>query len=131
MMKMLIGFRRRSGMSVQAFKDYRRDVHAPLLFAIPEAANIRRFVVSYPVPAPNWPEPTFDAVVEAWFDTMSDMERAIPVGELSHKGGSGPRPLHRSDVHQPDRVGRGDCRPLRMEETSPFVPVNMGWNRRL
>jgi uncharacterized protein (TIGR02118 family) len=74
MIKMLIGFRRRPGMSPQAFKDYRRDVHAPLLFAIPEAASIRRFVVSYPVLAPNWPEPSFDAVVEAWFDTMADMD---------------------------------------------------------
>ncbi|MBB5695815.1 EthD domain-containing protein [Muricoccus pecuniae] len=70
----MVGFRRRSGMSVEAFKDYRRDVHAPLLFAIPEAATIRRFVISYPVPAPNWPEPSFDAVVEAWFDTMADMD---------------------------------------------------------
>lgn len=74
MVKMLIGFRRRRSMSVQAFRDYRREVHAPLLFAIPEAANIRRFVVSYPVPAANWPEPTFDAVVEAWFYTISDMD---------------------------------------------------------
>jgi hypothetical protein len=74
MIKMLIGFRRRPGMSVQAFRDYRRDVHAPLLFAIPEAANIRRFVVSYPIPAPGWPEPTFDAVVEAWFDTVANMD---------------------------------------------------------
>lgn len=74
MIKMLVGFRRRPGMSLQAFKDYRRDVHAPILFAIPEAAAIRRFVVSYPIPAPNWPEPSFDAVVEAWFDTIADMD---------------------------------------------------------
>ena len=70
---MLIGFRRRPGMSVQEFKDYRRDVHAPMLFAIPEAGLIRRFVVSYPVPAPGWPEPSYDAVVEAWFDTVEDL----------------------------------------------------------
>lgn len=74
MVKMLIAFRRRPGMGVQAFRDYRRDVHAPLLFAIAEAAAIRRFVVSYPVTAPNWPEPSFDAVVEAWFDTTADMD---------------------------------------------------------
>ncbi|MBE7211856.1 MAG: EthD domain-containing protein [Gluconacetobacter diazotrophicus] len=74
MIKMLIGFRRRPGMSLDQFRDYRRDVHAPMLFAIPEAALIRRFVVSYPVAAPNWPEPDFDAVVEAWFDTMADLD---------------------------------------------------------
>ncbi|MCW8103656.1 EthD domain-containing protein, partial [Streptomyces tauricus] len=42
--------------------------------SIPEAQQyIRRFVVSYPVPAPNCPEPDYDSVVEAWFDTMDDL----------------------------------------------------------
>ena len=45
-----------------------------MLFAIPEAANIRRFVVSYPVSTPNWPEPSYDAVVEAWFDSIAHMD---------------------------------------------------------
>ncbi len=74
MIKMLIGFRRKPGMTLQAFKDYRRNVHAPLLFALPEAQLIRRFVVSYPVEAEAWGQPSFDAVVEAWFDTMDDLE---------------------------------------------------------
>lgn len=73
--KMIIGFKRRDGMTVQEFQTYRRDVHAPLLFAIPEASKIRRFVVSYPVPAPHFPEPSFDAVVEAWFDSEEDMNK--------------------------------------------------------
>ncbi|MFE9840113.1 EthD domain-containing protein [Streptomyces sp. NPDC005551] len=34
---------------------------------------IRRFVVSYPVPAPNCPEPDYDSVVETWFDSMDDL----------------------------------------------------------
>ncbi|MVA37777.1 EthD domain-containing protein [Agrobacterium vitis] len=75
MIKIILSFRRREGMSLQEFKDYRREVHAPLLFALPEAKKIRRFVVSYPVPAPNFPEPTYDAVVEAWFDNLEDMEQ--------------------------------------------------------
>lgn len=73
MIKMIITFKRREGMNLQEFMDYRRDVHAPLLFAIPEAQHIRRFVVSYPVPAPHFPEPSYDAVVEAWFDSLDDM----------------------------------------------------------
>ncbi len=56
-----------------AFRAYRRDVHAPLLFAIPEAQKIRRFVVSYPLETGS-PEPVFDAVVEAWFDDVEDMD---------------------------------------------------------
>ena len=74
MIKAIFGFKRRPGMGVQEFRDYRRDVHAPLLFAIPEAEKIRRFVISYPLQAPDAPEPRFDAVVEAWFDSVADMD---------------------------------------------------------
>lgn len=74
MIKVILGFRRRQGMGVQEFRDYRREVHAPLLFAIPEAKKIRRFVVSYPLLAPASPESRFDAVVEAWFDDVEDMD---------------------------------------------------------
>ena len=73
MIKMLITLKRRAGMSLQAFKDYRGDVHAPLLFAIPKAGYIRRFVVSYPIPAAAFPEPSYDAVIEAWFDSLDDL----------------------------------------------------------
>ncbi|MCF1450348.1 EthD domain-containing protein [Agrobacterium vitis] len=75
MVKMAITFKRKQGMSVEDFQAYRRDVHAPLLFAIPEAKLIRRFIVSFPVPAPNWQEPSFDALVEAWFDSVEDVNR--------------------------------------------------------
>ena len=74
MIKVILGFKRRQGMGVQEFRDYRRDVHAPLLFAIPEAKKIRRFVISYPLPVANPAEPRFDAVVEAWFDNLQDMD---------------------------------------------------------
>ncbi|WP_249976920.1 EthD domain-containing protein [Vreelandella olivaria] len=73
MIKVVIGFKRRQGMGIQEFRDYRRDVHAPILFAIPEAKKIRRFVISYPVDYSTSDEPRFDAVVEAWFDNPDDM----------------------------------------------------------
>ncbi|ALB62003.1 ethyl tert-butyl ether degradation protein EthD [Cronobacter condimenti 1330] len=75
MIKVVIGFKRRQGMSIQEFRDYRRDVHAPLLLAIPEAKHIRRFVISYPVDHLPSEEPRFDAVVEAWFDSREDMNK--------------------------------------------------------
>lgn len=74
MIKMAITFKRKSGMSMEDFQAYRRDVHAPMLFAIPEAKLIRRFVVSFPATAPNWPEPSYDALVEAWFETVEDCD---------------------------------------------------------
>lgn len=74
MIKMVLTFKRRPGMSMTEFMEYRRNVHAPLLFAIPEAQRIRRFVVSYPAAAPNWPEPSYDALVEAWFENLDEMD---------------------------------------------------------
>ncbi|MBO2012731.1 EthD domain-containing protein [Hymenobacter negativus] len=34
---------------------------------------MRRFVVSYPLPAAGFGEPSYDAVVEAWFDSLEDL----------------------------------------------------------
>jgi uncharacterized protein (TIGR02118 family) len=75
LVKMVITFKREKGLSLEEFKTYRRDVHAPLLFAIPEARHIRRFVVSFPISASNWPESSYDALVEAWFDSIEDMDK--------------------------------------------------------
>ncbi|PYE82473.1 EthD domain-containing protein [Pseudoroseicyclus aestuarii] len=74
MIKLVMTFKRRAGMDVQAFRDYRRDVHAPILLSIPEAELMRRLVVSYPaIPPAGAEEPRFDAMVEVWFDTAHDM----------------------------------------------------------
>ena len=71
---MIITIKRRLGMSHEEFVRYQREVHRPLLMAIPEASrHIRRFVVSYPVFAPDYSGPDYDSVVEAWFDSMEDM----------------------------------------------------------
>ncbi len=74
MIKMIITIKRREGMSHDEFVRYQRDVHRPLLMAIPEASRyIRRFVVSYPISAPDYSGPDYDSVIEAWFDSMADM----------------------------------------------------------
>lgn len=71
---MIITIKRRQGMTHDQFVHYQREVHRPLLMSIPETNRyIRRFVVSYPVPAPDYSGPSYDSVVEAWFDTMEDM----------------------------------------------------------
>ena len=74
MIKMIITIKRREGMTHDEFVRYQRDVHRPLLMSIPEARRyIRRFVVSYPVPAPDYSGPDYDSVVEGWFDSLADM----------------------------------------------------------
>ncbi|MFC5238205.1 EthD domain-containing protein [Pseudonocardia zijingensis] len=72
---MIITLKRREGMTHDEFTHYQKNVHRPLLMSIPESVEyIRRFVVSYPVPAPDHPEPVYDSVVEAWFDSMADLD---------------------------------------------------------
>ena len=74
MIKMIITIKRRAGMSHEEFVRYQREIHRPLLESIPEARQyMRRFVVSYPIVAPDYSGPDYDSVVEAWFDTMDDM----------------------------------------------------------
>ena len=68
-----LGLKRRQGMGVQEFRDYRQRVHVPLLLGIPEAKKLRRLSVAYPVRTPDAPEPAYDAVVEAWFENREEM----------------------------------------------------------
>jgi uncharacterized protein (TIGR02118 family) len=74
MIKTIITIERREGMSHEEFVHYQREIHRPLLMSIPESHRyIRRFVVSYPIPAPKYSGPDYDSVVEAWFDSIEDM----------------------------------------------------------
>ncbi|CAM3974634.1 conserved hypothetical protein [Pedobacter westerhofensis] len=74
MIKLAILLTRRKGMSHQEFLDYRRDIHAPLLLSIPETKQfVRKFIVSVPVPAAGYPNPAYDAMIEAWFDSLEDL----------------------------------------------------------
>jgi uncharacterized protein (TIGR02118 family) len=75
MIKLILMLKRRRGMTHDEFTHYQRTVHRPLLLSIPETRRyMRRFVVSYPVPAPDGPEPEYDSMVEVWFDSTADLE---------------------------------------------------------
>lgn len=74
MIKLAILLTRRKGMSHQEFLNYRRDVHAPLLLSIPETKKyVRKFIVSTPVPVAGYPDRAYDAMVEAWFNSVEDL----------------------------------------------------------
>jgi len=74
MIKLAILLKRRKDMTHQEFLNYRRDIHAPLLLSIPETKQyVRKFVFSAPVEAPGYPDPIYDAMVEAWFDSLDDL----------------------------------------------------------
>ena len=61
-------------MSHEEFVHYQLQIHRPLLLSIPEARQyIRRFIISFPIAAPDYSGPDYDSVAEAWFDSMEDM----------------------------------------------------------
>lgn len=72
MVKMVIFFKRKSGMSVEAFQDHWRNTHASIIVRLP---GIRRYVQSHVMPSCyREGEPEFDAVAESSFDDTQAMK---------------------------------------------------------
>lgn len=69
--RMISFFRRRDGMGVEAFEDYWRFRHGPIVGRTP---HLRRYVQSHLVPehrtGPR--QPFCDGVTEIWFDSLDD-----------------------------------------------------------
>lgn len=63
--------RRRPGLSVEEFQRYWREVHGPIVAALP---GLRRYTQSHPLPGGYRKGPLpFDGVAELWFDTKDDL----------------------------------------------------------
>jgi uncharacterized protein (TIGR02118 family) len=75
MIKTVIFFKRKSGMSVEAFQEHWRTTHADIIVRLP---GIRRYVQNHPLPsAYRKGEPLYDAVAESSFDSTEVM-KALP-----------------------------------------------------
>ncbi|ONI78317.1 ethyl tert-butyl ether degradation protein EthD [Kribbella sp. ALI-6-A] len=73
MIKFVYLVKRAEHLTFEEFVKYHRESHAPLFKSIPEAAKyVRRYTVSHPVPAEQYPAPGWDSVVEIWFDSWAD-----------------------------------------------------------
>ena len=60
-------------MSVEDFVERHRGHHGPLFMSIPEAQQyVRKYTVSHPVPAEEYPAPAYDGLTEIWFDSWED-----------------------------------------------------------
>lgn len=69
--RILLFMKRRPGMSVEDFRAYYEDHHAPL--CLQGGAVMSRYVRRYLEPQPHpetgvWEDPPFDVVTELWFD---------------------------------------------------------------
>ncbi|GAA0330395.1 EthD domain-containing protein [Actinoallomurus spadix] len=73
MIKFAYLINRVDGMTFEEFVEYHRNHHAPLFTSIPEAERyVRKYTVSHPVPAENYPAPAYDGLTEIWFDSWAD-----------------------------------------------------------
>lgn len=73
MIKFAYMINRVEGLSLERFIEYHREQHAPLFTSIPEARQyVKRYTVSHPVPAPQYPSPAYDGLTEIWFENWAD-----------------------------------------------------------
>jgi uncharacterized protein (TIGR02118 family) len=74
MVKVILLLPRRADMSREAFQQYLRETHLPLVTKLP---GLRRSVLNWVLPDPNEPPPAYDAVAEDWFDDPAAMGAAL------------------------------------------------------
>src|SRR5882724_5389117 len=80
MVKAVSFFKRKAGMSVDAFQAYWRTAHPEVVVKLP---GIRRYVQSHTLPsAYRKGEPIYDGIAEVWFDDTGAM-RAL-AGTAAH-----------------------------------------------
>ncbi len=86
MIKLTFCLKRKPGLSLEAFQDYWRNNHAPLVAKHKEVLGIRRYVQCHARPSDadspmraaraggleNAPE-TYDGVAELWFDSFESL----------------------------------------------------------
>jgi uncharacterized protein (TIGR02118 family) len=82
MVKLIVGLRRRPGMSADEFHRYWREVHPPIVQGVTEFFRyVRKYVQSHALGAglPGFPaeERGYDGFAELWFDTADDVGRAF------------------------------------------------------
>ena len=82
MLKFMVVLHRRSGMAVQAFEKYLREVHGPLAKNLP---GLRKYVQNVARADSTRNPPAWDAIVELYFDDRPAMEAAwvSPEGKAS------------------------------------------------
>lgn len=74
MLKVMFFVHRCSDVSIEEFRHYSREVHAPLVARMP---GLRRYVLNLTVSDPGGPVPLCDGVAELWFDHAEAFNDAL------------------------------------------------------
>lgn len=81
MVKIVVFFKRKSGMSVEDFQHYWRTTHAGIVTKMP---GVRRYVQSHTLLSGyRKGEPAYDGVAELWFDNTDAMRALTPTAEYA------------------------------------------------
>lgn len=82
MLKFMVVVRRRSDWTHEDFRAYFIRLHGPLAVKIP---GLRRYKQNFPAPDPKRRPPTWDCIVQLYFDDKDAMEAAwaSPEGEAA------------------------------------------------
>ena len=69
--KLIAGVKRKSGLTLEDFKNYWHDKHAPLALKIlPKAPNVQGYVHNYALAMEGLGEPALDGIGEIWFKDL-------------------------------------------------------------
>jgi len=81
MVKIVVFFKRKPGMSVEDFQSYWRTTHADIVTKMP---GIRRYVQSHTLLSGyRKGEPAYDGVAELWFENTDAMRALAPTAEYA------------------------------------------------
>lgn len=81
MIKSIVFFKRRPGMSVEEFRRYWREEHPKVVLKLP---GLRRYVQSHPTLSAyaGGREPVYDGVAEVWFDDWEALRASGSAPEM-------------------------------------------------
>ena len=97
MVKMVIFFKRKPGMSVEAFQKHWRTTHAAIIVRLP---GIRRYVQSHTLAsAYRKGEPVYDGVAESYFDDTQAMKALAKTPEYAEVLADEPNFIDRSTMN--------------------------------
>jgi uncharacterized protein (TIGR02118 family) len=75
--KLISGVKRKRGLTLNQFKDYWHEKHAPLaLSVLPKSPFVKKYVHNYAIPVEGFGEPAFDGIGELCFDDMEAFHKS-------------------------------------------------------
>ena len=96
MFKTMFFLYRRGDLTVEAFQEYSKRTHMPIVSRVP---GLKRYVVNHTAMNPAGVTHACDAVAELWFDSADDFQAALGSPEGAAAIGDQPNYLDMARTH--------------------------------